>query len=98
MPNRNYVRGRQAEYKARRQLEQEKWSTHRSAGSHGVDLVCIRGTPLELLHDLLYVSVKSGKRRPGKRDLQELRRALPRSVPREIWYYAPRQPVEIIPV
>lgn len=95
MPNKNYRKGRAAEYRAKRELEKQGWTVHRSAGSHGVDLVCL-GTKCDGL--ALYVSVKSGKRRPTKQDRTELKRAKPSWVFREIWYYAPRRPVEIMVV
>lgn len=99
MPNANYRKGYAAERRARRELEADGWATHRSGGSRGVDIVGIQ-TVMNRVVWVLYVSVKSGKRRPTEADKQELRWAKPHSglIEREIWYYAPRQPVEIISV
>jgi len=36
MPNKKYQRGRRAEYKLMRELEEDGFSTIRAAGSHGV--------------------------------------------------------------
>ena len=98
MSNANYRKGYAAERRARQELEAEGWATHRSGGSHGVDIIGV----LDALGIVcvLYISVKSGKRRPTKSDEQELRRAKPVSgmIKRQIRYYAPRKPVEIIPV
>ena len=91
MPNRNYRKGYAAELRAKRKLEESGCAVHRSAGSRGVDLVCIHPRVLVDVGDaVLYVSVKSGKRRPTARDRAKLKRAKPTWVSREIWYYAPR--------
>lgn len=44
MPNKNYLRGRAYEYKAKKYLEEQGYTVVRTAGSHGPwDLIAIRG-------------------------------------------------------
>ena len=45
MPNKNYTRSRQKEYKALHNLEKEGWLAFRMAGSHGIaDVIGIKPT------------------------------------------------------
>ena len=40
MPNKNYNRGRAAEYSVIAHLKKIGYNAHRSAGSHGCDIIC----------------------------------------------------------
>ena len=67
MPNRNYIRGRDKEYRVAKKLRDEGWTVLRMAGSHGeFDLVAIKYVELKKPFEskaghIKLIQVKSGK-------------------------------------
>ena len=91
----HYANGARYERYAKATLERLGYFVVRAAGSHGpVDLVAIPRRSLKSVVPLL-IQVKSGKRRPSAKAVDELA-AMDAVGLREVWYYAPWQPVEII--
>lgn len=87
----NYVKGRTAEYRARKTLQQQGYTVIRSAGSKGpCDLLAFNGAELRI------VSVKSGAycSQIERAALCELAR--PENSTVEIWRYAHGSTVPIV--
>jgi Holliday junction resolvase len=86
VPNRNYVSGRNREYRAILALKKDGWMASRSAASHGaVDVFAAKEGKV------LLVQVKSGKARATKEEMEEL--ALwgkHANGDAEVWYYKGR--------
>jgi Holliday junction resolvase len=69
MPNRNYQRGRDSEYKAQRELEALGYQTARTAGSHGAaDVIAWNRCHVR------YIQIKTFKKQKGnyKDDLEKI--------------------------
>lgn len=92
MPN-LYAKGRRAEYRARKQLEDEGYAVIRSAGSKGPwDLVAYRPTHWWSIPAARMIQVKSYQNPPSEtaidRLLQELNNyPIPGCFGRELWVY-----------
>lgn len=69
MTNRNYVSGRNFEYKVKKHLESRGYFVIRSAGSHSpVDLLAVNPT----YYHILVIQCKHGKSRMNKKSLSDL--------------------------
>jgi Holliday junction resolvase len=90
--NKNYIKGRNYEYKTIQLLKKQGYYCVRSAGSHKViDIVAfLQGEGLEA--DIIKViQVKSGNS-PYKQDLAKLKKLfLPYTVSKELWLWKPRK-------
>ena len=68
MPNKNYLKGRRAEYKAMQILRDQGCIVFRTAGSHGTaDVIGIGPTGR-----IVFVSVKTGGARPSAKERDAL--------------------------
>ena len=90
--NRNYIKGRNYEYRAMRILEKDGYYCLRSAGSHkAFDILALLqrdGLEVPLVRA---IQIKSGKS-PYKKDLRKLEDLnLPYCVEKELWIFSPRK-------
>jgi len=91
MPNKNYIKGRNYEYKTKFILESWNYYVVRSAGSHSkIDLVAflkLTSDNFDRLPIIRAIQVKADSS-PIKKDLQEIQRLqLPAIVCKEIWHW-----------
>lgn len=100
MPNRNYIKGRRAEYETIKILEAEGYTCSRSAASKGrVDIYAFLTDQKEECQPVVRaISVKATKyiTQKDKEELETLR--LPSFVSCEIWQFLPYRPPKIIEI
>jgi Holliday junction resolvase len=86
VPNRNYINGRSAEYRAMGELKNDGWMVARSAASHGaVDVFAAKEGKV------LLVQVKKGSARATKEELDELVNwGKSANGDAEVWHYKER--------
>ena len=97
MSNRNYIKGRTAEYKTMRLLEKENYVCFRSAGSHSpIDVFAFLQKEKTELPIIRAIQCKAMKY-ISKKDIAELKRFfLPLIVRKEIWHFRFRKKIKII--
>lgn len=97
MSNRNYIKGRAAEYKTMRLLKKEGYYCFRAAGSHSpFDIIAflkIEDTELPIIKAIQCKAMKY----IAKKDIEELKSfTLPLIICKEIWHYQLRKKPKII--
>jgi Holliday junction resolvase len=92
MPNRAYVKGRAAEYRAIARLRRLNFLCIRSAGSHGpADLIAASPDG-----ERFVIQVKSGNAKPTQQERISLKFVASRFQARaEVWTFKKRQPLEV---
>lgn len=90
--NQNYVRGREAEYKLKHDLERAGYLVLRTAGSHGAfDLVALKPTRIRLI--MVKRTADDTYKIPAhlKVELNHLRWKVPAKVLMEVWVWIDRK-------
>ena len=97
MSNRNYIKGRTAEYKTMRLLEKEGYVCIRTAGSHSpMDIVAFLKKENMELPLVRAIQCKATKY-IAKKEIEELKSFfLPLIIRKEIWHYQLRKEPKII--
>jgi len=88
-PNTNYVRGRNTEYKAKKELEAEGYYCSRSSGSHSaIDLWCV--SPLNV--KVIQLKRTKSKYFTYKKDIEQLQKLkVPSNCSKELWIWLDRK-------
>ena len=98
--NKNYIKGRRAEYKAISMLEAEGYKCQRGAGSHSVDIIAwfTLGWNIQELPIYRFIEVKTGKLSASQKaeainKFKSL--SIPSSASVEVWWFTPRGKLKI---
>ena len=91
MPNRNYLRGREFEYRTIRLLNPH-YTSYRMAGSHGsFDVISFLTKQVDNLPLIRAIQCKVGKSSLLKAKVELAKMPLPGVVSKEIWHFVPRK-------
>ncbi len=94
MPNKNYEKGRRAEYKTMKLLRETQWRCARTAGSHGqFDVIAWNKRKVR------FIQVKFDCKPTNKESWLLERAVVPRGSTKEVWVWTTRDPepkIEVI--